>query len=111
MRILLAAALLLSLSACSDWNGSLFGDDEDAAPAQAAEPAPAPPPAAAPAPAESMAETPSTPPPRMAGEHCTKLARQRASDAAYEGEDEETQRAVYDRTYAGCMDWDAKHAL
>ena len=32
-------------------------------------------------------------------------------DAAYQGEDEGTQRSVYDRTYAGCMDWDAKHAL
>ncbi len=138
MRVLLVVALTLGLCACSDWGGSFFGSDDvheaqpaDAAPAPAAAPAqlaaapapaadraPAPAAEPAPAPAPQMAEVPApvespSPPASVrprANEHCTTLARQRASDAAYAGEDEETQQSVYDKTYAGCMDWDAKHA-
>jgi hypothetical protein len=119
MRVLLVVALTLGLSACSDWDGSFFGSDDaheaqpaDAAPAPAAEPASA----ASPAPAQLTQAQPAEAPqpasirPSDARGRCTKLARQRASDAAYAGEDEETQQSVYDRTYAGCMDWDAKHA-
>jgi hypothetical protein len=41
--------------------------------------------------------------------HCTSVAKQRAVDSAYEGEDPDTQRAVYDRTYSDCVAWDARH--
>ena len=41
--------------------------------------------------------------------HCTNLAKQRAIDSAYEGEDPDTQRAVYDKTYSDCLAWDSKH--
>jgi hypothetical protein len=127
MRVALAFALALSLSACTNWDGSFF-DDGNAREAQPAD-VQAPPPApmaesAAPAPAP-MAETAAPAParmaeaapapvntaPRPASDHCIKLAKARASDAAYQGEDGDTQRSVYDRTYAECMDWDAKHAL
>jgi len=118
MRVILTIALTLGLCACSDWNGGFFGADDvheaqpaDAAPAPvAAEPAPVPAPqmAEVPAPVESPSPPASVRP--HANEHCTTLARQRASDAAYSGEDEETQQSVYDRTYSGCMAWDAKHA-
>ena len=37
------------------------------------------------------------------------LAKQRAIDSAYEGEDPDTQRAVFDRTFSDCMAWEAKH--
>ncbi len=126
MRMILTVALTLGLCGCSDWGGSFFGSDDvheaqpaDTAPAQAAA-APAPAidrtPAAEPAPqmAEAPAPVESPSPPASvrphANAHCIQLARQRASDAAYAGEDEETQQSVYDRTYSGCMDWDAKHA-
>jgi hypothetical protein len=115
MRPFLVIALTLGLCGCSDWNGSFFGSD-DARPAEAAAaPAAEPAPAMSSAPAQ-MTETqpastaqPSVRPSDSRG-RCTTLARQRASDAAYAGEDEGTQQSVYDRTYAGCMDWDAKHA-
>jgi hypothetical protein len=124
MRAFLAMALALGLCGCSDWNGSFFGSDDahevQAASAPVAEPAPAPEPTpamstSAPAqmtqtqPAE-MAQPPASIQPGGTKGRCTTLARQRASDAAYAGEDEETQQSVYDRTYAGCMDWDARHA-
>jgi hypothetical protein len=121
MRAFLAIALALGLSACSDWNGSFFGSDDaheaQAAPAmQAAEPAPAPAPAMSAAPARMTQAQPAEvqPPsdihPSDPKGHCALLARQRAGDAAYAGEDETTQQSVYDKTYAGCMDWDARHA-
>jgi hypothetical protein len=123
MRAFLAIALTLGLCGCSDWNGSFFGYDDtheaQAAPAPVAEPAPAPVMSTA-APSQMTqaqpAETSEPQPPASIqprgsiGAHCTILAKQRAADAAYAGEDEETQQSVYDRTYAGCMDWDAKHA-
>lgn len=115
MRMILVAALTLGLCGCSDWNGSFFGSD-DAHPADAA-PATAVAPAASSAPAQMTQTQPAetAPPPASIPSsdsrgRCTTLARQRASDAAYAGEDEGTQQSVYDRTYAGCMDWDAKHA-
>jgi hypothetical protein len=40
---------------------------------------------------------------------CTLLARQRASDAAFQGEDPDTQGAVYNTTYRDCVAWDAAH--
>ncbi|HEX4293264.1 MAG TPA: hypothetical protein VHZ29_03955 [Rhizomicrobium sp.] len=118
MRVFLAIALALGLSACSDWNGSFFGSDDahEAQPASAADAAPAPAMSAAPAQMTEArpAETPPPPPsdvhPSDPKGHCALLARQRAGDAAYAGEDETTQQSVYDKTYAGCMDWDARHA-
>jgi outer membrane lipoprotein SlyB len=41
--------------------------------------------------------------------HCTNLAKQRAIDSAYAGEDPDTQRAVYERTYSDCIAWDNRH--
>jgi hypothetical protein len=132
MRAFLVIALAIGLSACSDWDGSFYGDGgaHEATPADmpmAAAPAPVAASAPAPAPMASSTPAPMAAPetapvrteraatadtaPRPSGDHCAKLARARASDAAYQGEDEGTQRSVYDRTYADCMDWDAKHAL
>jgi hypothetical protein len=124
MRAFLVIALTLGLCACSNWDGSFFGDSDAA---HEATPAPAPmaeaPMAPAPAPvttAQAQETPPAAPmsaapvmsaPPQASGDRCAKLARQRAGDAAYQGEDEGTQRSVYDRTYSGCMDWDARHAL
>ena len=112
MRAFLVIALALGLCGCSDWNGNFFGSD-DAREAQPAEPAPA----MSGAPAQmtetqpvQTAQPPASIRPSDSRGRCTTLARQRASDAAYAGEDEGTQQSVYDRTYAGCMDWDAKHA-
>ena len=118
--IALTLTLPLGLSACSDWDGSFFGDSDaahEATPAPMAEAAAAAPAPvvtaqaqeASPAPVTSTARANAAP--RMSGDRCAKLAKQRAGDAAYQGEDEGTQRSVYDRTYAGCMDWDARHAL
>ena len=41
--------------------------------------------------------------------HCKTLAKLRAGDAAFQGEDPDTQRAVYDSTYRDCVAWDAAH--
>jgi hypothetical protein len=123
MRVALAFALALSLSACTNWDGSFFGDStaREAQPADMPAPAPAPmaesavpapmAEAVTPAPARTADAAPVNTAPRPASDHCIKLAKARASDAAYQGEDDTTQRSVYDRTYADCMDWDAKHAL
>jgi len=43
--------------------------------------------------------------------HCTTLAKQRAQDAAFQGEDPDTQESVYNRTYSDCIAWDMKHAF
>ena len=48
--------------------------------------------------------------PAAVSDHCRKIAKDRAGDAAYSGEDEETQQSVYSRTYADCVAWDNKHA-
>jgi len=45
-----------------------------------------------------------------AGQHCARLAAQRAHDAEYAGEDEETQNSVRSKTYSDCVAWDKKHA-
>jgi len=103
MRNVVAAAILtLGLCGCSDID-SFFGSDSS----DAAQPAPV-------NAAATAAETPTTSPAAsmaVANESCTNLARQRASDAAYQGEDEETQEAVYNRTLASCTDWERRHAL
>jgi len=43
-------------------------------------------------------------------QHCARLASQRAHDAEYSGEDEETQNSVRSKTYSDCVAWDRKHA-
>jgi len=55
-----------------------------------------------------------TPPPSIAqttppSVHCTELAKLRARDAAYSGEDEQVQDQVYRKTYADCLDWETRH--
>lgn len=77
----------------------------EAAPAPSSSDVAAPPPATAPAPV-AVVETTKLPP----NAHCTALAKQRAQDAAYEGEDPDTQESVHERTYAECVAWDLKHA-
>lgn len=105
MRILVAMTLALGLCGCADSQfiehpiTSLFGGADDAQPAAqaAAETA-----AAQPAPSAAQASA-------QEAAHCTRLAKLRAGDSAFEGEDSDTQRAVYEATYSGCVDWDSKH--
>ena len=115
MRWMLVAALAIGLSGCSDMD--FFGDttaSSDAAPAVQATP-PAPPPSAAPDTTGTAVQPPGESAPAVVAHttgpsaHCANLAKLRARDAAYAGEDEETQQAVYDRTYADCAQWDARH--
>jgi hypothetical protein len=40
--------------------------------------------------------------------HCADVAARRAVGASYGGEDPDTQRAVYDKVYAECSDWQKK---
>lgn len=115
MRWMLVAALALGLSGCSDMD--FFGEQaasNDVAPAAAATP-PAPPPSTAADTTGTAAQPPGESAPVVVAHttspsaHCTNLAKLRARDAAYAGEDEDTQQAVYDRTYADCIQWDARH--
>jgi hypothetical protein len=120
MRFVLAAALAVGLTGCGSTD--FFGDSYPSAPAPSPQvsdttgmqPAPAPPlqagdatsapeqqPQASPAAVQTTAAVPDP--------HCSNLAKQRAVDSAYEGEDPDTQRAVYDRSYSECLAWDAKH--
>lgn len=137
MRILVAALLMLGLTGCADID--LFGDSAGTEePAPVADQSPAPAPAAetqvqaAPAPAMTASEDSAAPmarqpaaaeseppvvsaaraapaPSPAVAAHCKTLAKQRASDAAFQGEDPETQDAVYGRTYRDCVAWDAAH--
>ncbi len=43
--------------------------------------------------------------------HCTGVAKHRAIEASYAGENHETQRAVYKSVYAECTFWQNKLAL
>lgn len=78
---------------------------ENAAPGTAVAPAEGAPPAVQAAQAAPM------PAPAATNNHCRDLASLRSRDAAYSGEDEETQESVYNRTYAECVAWDARHRL
>ena len=117
MRFFFAVALALGLSGCADSEfvehpiTSLFGDRELTAPpdqaATTGDPAPAAQPATAgQAPATQTALAPA---PSSVRAHCTNLAKLRAGDASFQGEDSDTQSAVYDRTYRDCIAWDAAH--
>jgi hypothetical protein len=55
------------------------------------------------------ADTQSPPPASAVQPHCARLATQRAHDAEYSGEDEATQRSVYDKTNSDCLTWDKQH--
>lgn len=122
---LIVVALALGLSGCGGMN---FWGDSEPAPAPVAEAAPAPaeqspsqmpdatPPAAAPAPVMTTQAAAADQPPAassavsvQSNTHCTSLAKMRAGDAAAEGEDFDTQEAVYKRVYADCVAWDAAH--
>ena len=118
MRIFLAVALVLGLSGCADID--LFGDSaETPAPVadQSATPTADLPVAASAAPAAPAKSEPpavtaarSAPPPSAAvSTHCKTLAKLRAGDAAFQGEDSDTQTAVYNGTYRDCVAWDAAH--
>jgi hypothetical protein len=70
----------------------------------------------APPPAPSESEPPAVTAARAApapsatvNAHCKNLAKLRASDAAFQGEDPDTQKAVYNGTYRNCVAWDAAH--
>ena len=41
---------------------------------------------------------------------CTRVADERASDAAFADFDEAAQQVVHDKTYADCMAWASRHA-
>jgi hypothetical protein len=127
MRAVLALTLAVGLCGCGSTD--FYGDPPPVVPpeaqssAPATVPAPAPeataeqaPLAPAPAPAMTTAEAGTTPPPPVQAAapavpdpHCTNLAKLRAIDAAYEGEDPDTQRSVYDRSFIECTEWQAKH--
>ncbi|MBV8978407.1 MAG: hypothetical protein JO261_04795 [Alphaproteobacteria bacterium] len=100
--------MALGLCGCSDVD-SFFGPDSSDGP-QVAAPAADTGAGAAASEQSAAAAAPVAPAP-LSKEHCTKLARQRAEDAAYEGEDEETQESVYNRTLSECTAWDQRHAL
>ena len=99
MRYVLIAVLAVGLSGCG--SSDFFGDSSPSSPP----PAPAPQMATATGSTEQPIASQTVPP----DVHCTTLAKQRAVDSAYEGEDPDTQRAVFDRSYSDCMAWDAKH--
>jgi len=81
---------------------------QEVMPAPAEDTSAAPPPVMHDAPAPvAVVETTKLPP----NAHCMALAKQRAIDAAYQGEDPDTQEAVHDRTYTECVAWDLKHAF
>ena len=125
MKIAMAIALALGLSGCADVD--LFGDRVDtAAPPPVAEQSQ--PPAleqsatAAPAAMTEQSVVPSAneppavtvaraaPAPSAAVDaHCKYLGKLRAGDAAFQGEDPDTQEAVYNGTYRDCIAWDAAH--
>jgi len=123
MRMVLAVAVALGLSGCADVD--FFGDSDtpntaapdttgtasqppgEAAPVQAAPPQVS---SAQAAPEVAPARA-TTAAPTSTSAHCAALARQRAGDAAYSGEDPDTQQTVYERTYADCVAWDVRHAL
>ena len=96
MRYILIAALAVGLSGCG--SSDFFGDSSPSTPAPA------------PQMASATGSTDQPASPVVAPDvHCTALAKQRAVDSAYEGEDPDTQRAVFDRSYSDCMAWEAKH--
>jgi len=97
MRYILIATLAIGLSGCG--SSDFFGDSSPSSPAPAPQMANA----------TGSTEQPVGPPPVAPDVHCTSLAKQRAIDSAYEGEDPDTQRAVFDRSYSDCMAWEARH--
>jgi hypothetical protein len=46
----------------------------------------------------------------VANEACGAIATDRASDAKSQGEDDRTQRSVFQRTYSDCTAWRLAHA-
>ncbi|HTT97979.1 MAG TPA: hypothetical protein VMF58_08005 [Rhizomicrobium sp.] len=131
MKSVLVLAMALGLYGCgsTDFFGDSGGDssatpvaqapaDQTASASPASMPAPSQQSAAAPmesadtgaAPMAQDASVPAAAASASSSAHCTTLAKQRAVDAAYEGEDPDTQEAVHDRTYADCIAWDLKHA-
>ena len=130
MKIALVLAVAsLGLAGCGSVD--FFGDSGSAQEQSSSADAPqnvAPAPAASPAPSPQMASTQADTTDMSAGQtppsdapvlqaaaspsaHCTALGKQRAQDAAFQGEDPDTQEAVYNRTYSDCVAWDLKHAF
>ena len=97
MRYILVATLAVGLSSCG--SSDFFGDSSPSTPP------PTPQMANATGSTEQLTGSQAIAP----DVHCTALAKQRAIDSAYEGEDPDTQRAVFDRSYSDCMAWEAKH--
>lgn len=96
MRYILIATLAVGLSGCG--SNDFFGDSSPNSPTPTPQVVSA----------ASSTEQPASP--VIAPDvRCTALAKQRAIDSAYEGEDPDTQRSVFDRSYSDCMAWDAKH--
>jgi hypothetical protein len=130
VKQVLVIAMALGLSACGSID--FFGDSPSEAPvtadtsvqARPEPPAMQPTAPVQPAPVQSAsaaqvdaddsvaAQPPpiSSAPAASSSAHCSALAKQRAIDAAFQGEDGDTQESVYNRTYSDCVAWDLKHA-
>ncbi|HWA03720.1 MAG TPA: hypothetical protein VG819_09330 [Rhizomicrobium sp.] len=121
IKVFVAAAAALMLAGCAnvDLFGDPWGDDGSAAQPVAADAGTADTGAGASvssaAPSAAEAEPPAVsaarerPPSPATSARCTRLARLRAGDAAFQGEDPETQEAVFKTTYRDCVAWDAAH--
>ncbi len=117
MRTVLAVAIAsLSLAGCGsmDFFGDSITPPPQTAPASSTQTmssnaaAPADP-AAIPSPSTSSPATSTAQAAASSKTHCTALAKQRATDVAFQGEDSDTQESVYNRTYSDCVTWDLKH--
>ena len=120
MKRSIVIAMTLALSACGNTN--FYGDSVDDAsptadiPAQSQQGttvAPAQAAAVLPLSTQSVLQSPvpATQATASSQIHCKALAKQRAMDAAFQGEDGDTQESVYNRTYSDCVAWDMRHNL
>jgi hypothetical protein len=137
MRRILAVGILVGLSGCA--NTDFFGESTSAPEAASAaassqsapspaiqtaagqppEPTDSPTSLQQPAPSQAAERAPVTESMQQAmpaaqatadvSAHCRTLAKQRSIDAAFQGEDGDTQTEVYQRTYRDCVAWDAAH--
>ena len=89
VKIVIVIAAAISLAGCGGLDSYLYDD----------------PPTTSASSAEGSGGASAAP----ANAHCEALARQRASDAEPNGDDEDTEEAIYRFTYDDCVAWDARH--